>query len=87
MIGDRTARPVAIWVALMSLTLVSVLFAERIHWGSIAIVAMFMIAGVKGELVVAHYMEVGRALPHWRVAYRVWLVAVTFMLTVAHLIS
>ena len=82
-----TARPMAIWIALVALTLVSVLLAERIHWGGIAVVAMFLIAGAKGELVVAHYMEIGRALPHRRVAYRVWLVAVTFMLTVAHLIG
>lgn len=82
-----TARPTTIWLALAALTGLSVLLAERGHWGSLAIPAIFAIAAIKGELILRHYMDVGHAAPHWRIAYRLWLAAVTAMLIIGHLIG
>ena len=83
----RGVKPATIWLTLAALTMLSVLLAESAHWGALAIPAIFAIAAVKGELILRHYMEVGQAAPHWRIAYRLWLVAVTVMLIVGHLIG
>lgn len=82
-----TVKPTTIWIALLVLTGLSVLLAERAHWGGFAIPVIFAIAAVKGELILRQYMEVGQAAPHWRTLYRLWLVAVTAMLIIGHLIG
>ena len=69
-----------VWLLLIALTLASVAIAERAHFHALAISAMFMLAAAKAELVIAHYMEVGHARPHWRFAYRAWIAAVTMMM-------
>ena len=73
-----------VWLALLLLTLLSVGVAERTRLGPIAIVLMFAIAAVKGELVMARYMEIGHARRFWRIAYRCWLVAAFLLLAVGH---
>lgn len=85
MTARSASRPLIIWLALAGLTLLSVVFAERAHWRGIAIVAMFVIAAAKGELVLAQYMEIGAAERHWRILYRVWLGAVTMLLIAGNL--
>lgn len=81
------ARPFHVWLGLTLLTLLSVAFAEQGHWRSGAIVAMFGIAAVKGELVIARYMEIGRAERQWRILYRAWLAVVVLVLTTGNLVG
>ncbi len=72
------------WVVLMALTVASVAIVENGGWAKAAIVAMFLIAAAKAELVAAQYMEIGHAASHWRLLYRIWIVLVAGMLIAGH---
>jgi Prokaryotic Cytochrome C oxidase subunit IV len=78
-------RPSTIWLLLMALSLVSTLMAERSGHAVYAIVGIFVIAVAKGDLVIMHYMEAGRAEPHWQIMYRIWLGVVTALLIGGHI--
>jgi hypothetical protein len=51
-----------IWLVLMALSLVSTFLAEGSGHARFAMVAIFVIAAAKGDLVIMHYMEVVTAL-------------------------
>ncbi len=78
-------RPVQIWLALMALTLASTIVAEQVGSAHFAIVAIFLVAAAKAELVMANYMETRRAGGPWRILYRSWVAVVAVMLTAGHL--
>lgn len=74
------------WIGLIALTLVSFFAAETLIDRRLALVCIFAIAALKGQMVAIHFMEVGHALPHWRELYRVWIVGIAIMLAAGHLI-
>lgn len=80
-----TLRPVQVWLMLMTVTLASTFVAEAVGSPGFAIVAIFLAAALKGELVMANYMETRRAGGPWRIMYRGWVAAVTAMLIAGHL--
>ena len=59
----RISTLTRVWLALVALTAVSVIVAERLGMREVAIVAIFVIAAIKGELILDHFMEaqIGRA--------------------------
>lgn len=77
-------RASTVWLLLMALSLVSTLLAEGAEHAEYAVVTIFIIAAAKGDLVITHYMEAGRAQPHWKPLYRAWLGIVTVMLISGH---
>jgi Prokaryotic Cytochrome C oxidase subunit IV len=80
-------RASTIWLLLMALSLLSTLVAEGSDHAVYAIVAIFVIAAAKGDLVIIHYMEASRAEPHWKFLYRAWLGIVTVLMVTGHLIA
>jgi Prokaryotic Cytochrome C oxidase subunit IV len=81
------ATPVAIWVALCTLTVVSVLVVEGGWWRSVAPVLIVLIAAVKSRMVILHYMEARHARPHWRFLYEAWNFAAAATLIIGGLMS
>jgi heme/copper-type cytochrome/quinol oxidase subunit 4 len=75
----------SIWLLLMALSLFSTFVAEGSDHATYAIITIFVIAAAKGDLVVMHYMEAGRAEPHWQFMYRAWLAVVTVLLISGHI--
>jgi Prokaryotic Cytochrome C oxidase subunit IV len=84
MTGHNPPKPRSVWLLLMGLSIFSTFVAERTHHASYAIAAIFIIAAVKGDLVIMQYMEAGRAAPHWKLMYRAWLIVVTLLLVVGY---
>jgi Prokaryotic Cytochrome C oxidase subunit IV len=80
----RMSLPMRIWLALLALTGVSVLIAEQLAMRTVAIVAIFLIAALKAEFVIDHYMEAWRADRRWLVMYFAWVTAVTLLLVWGH---
>jgi Prokaryotic Cytochrome C oxidase subunit IV len=78
---------VRLLLLLMALSLLSTLLVERFDHAAYAVGAIFVIAAVKSDLVIMHYMEAGRAEPHWKFLYRGWLVIVTVLLIGGHVIA
>jgi hypothetical protein len=81
------APPVAIWFALCTLTLVSVVLVETSWWRSFAPLLVVLIAAVKSRLIILHYMEAKRARPHWRFLYETWNYAVAATIIIGFLID
>ena len=73
------------WLGLVALTLVSFAAAEGLVSHRIAVVGIFVIAAIKGQMVASRFMEVGHALPHWRTLYRVWIAGIALVLAAGHL--
>lgn len=76
--------PMRIWLLLMALTFGSVLLAEELHARQITLVAIFLIAAVKAELVMDHYMEARHTQRHWLIMYFIWIIVVTLLLVGGH---
>ena len=74
------------WMALVALTLMSFAAAEGPTDRRLALICIFAVAGVKGETVASRFMEVGRALPHWKELYRAWIAGIAIMLAAGHLV-
>jgi Prokaryotic Cytochrome C oxidase subunit IV len=72
---------------LMALTLMSTLMAEGSDHAVYAVAGIFFIAAAKGDLIIMHYMEAGRAEPHWQHMYRAWLGAVSMLLIGGHILA
>jgi caa(3)-type oxidase subunit IV len=82
-----TPKPRTIWLLLMALSVLSTVMAEGFDHAVYAVVAIFVIAAAKADLVIVHYMEAGRAEPHWKFMYRAWLGIVTVLLIGGHIAS
>ena len=80
----RMSLPMRIWLALLALTGASFLLAEQLTMRTVAIVAIFLIAALKAEFIVEHYMEARRAERHWLPMYFAWITAVTLLLVWGH---
>jgi hypothetical protein len=78
---------VRLLMLLMALSLLSTLLVERFNHAASAITAIFVIAALKSDLVIIHYMEARRAELHWKLLYRGWLVLVTALLIGGHLMA
>jgi heme/copper-type cytochrome/quinol oxidase subunit 4 len=74
------------WLGLIALTLVSFAAAEGLLSHRFAIVGIFAIAAIKGQMVASRFMEVGHALPHWRTLYRVWIIGIALVLAAGHML-
>jgi uncharacterized membrane protein len=85
MTNGWSPRASTIWLLLMALSLLSTLLAEGSDHAVYAVIVIFVIAATKGDLVIMHYMEAGRAEPHWRFMYRAWLGVVTVLLISGHI--
>jgi heme/copper-type cytochrome/quinol oxidase subunit 4 len=72
-----------VFAALIVLTLTSALISERGGLVRPAVVAIFAIAAIKAVLVLDNFMEAPHAERHWLWLYRLWIAAVTILLTVA----
>jgi uncharacterized membrane protein len=87
MMNGWSPRASTIWLLLMALSLLSTLLAEGSDRAIYAVIVIFVIAAAKGDLVIMHYMEAGRAEPHWRLMYRAWLGVVTVLLISGHIVA
>lgn len=74
------------WFGLVALTLVSFAAAEGLVSHRLAVVGIFAIAAIKGQIVASRFMEVGHAQPHWRTLYRVWIAGIAVLLAAGHLL-
>jgi len=74
------------WMGLIALTLISFAAAETLIDRRLALACIFAIAALKGQLVAASFMEVGRALPHWSALYRVWIIGIAIMLAAGNVV-
>lgn len=81
----RISTLTRVWLVLVVLTAVSVIVAERLGMREVAIVAIFVIAAIKGELILDHFMEARHAERHWPIMYGIWLIVVTLLLVGGHL--
>lgn len=82
--GGRATAQRNVWIILMGLTLLSFGFAEELGWPRITATAAFIIAAVKADLVIVHYMEVKQAEPNWQPLYRIWTLVIAAALIGAH---
>lgn len=80
----RLSMLMRIWLLLVALTFGSVMVAEELSARLVAIVAIFLIAAVKAELVMDHYMEARKTERHWLILYFIWIIAVTLLLVGGH---
>jgi heme/copper-type cytochrome/quinol oxidase subunit 4 len=78
-------RARTIWLLLIALTVLSTVMAERSEHAIYAVAAIFVIAAIKCDLVIVHYMEAHRAERHWLIMYRAWLGIVTLLLVTGHI--
>lgn len=76
-----------IWLLLMALTVGGALFAGGVDHQGLVIITVFAGATLKGYLVAVHFMEVDRALPHWRALYLSWILAIGAMLAVGTMLA
>ena len=87
MVGLILGKPWVVGTSLVVLTLVSALTSEEGGLSPLAIVAIFALAAFKAELVLDNFMEAPQAEKHWQWLYRLWIGAVTVMLTLAFAIG
>jgi Prokaryotic Cytochrome C oxidase subunit IV len=77
-----TGRPWLVGALLMTLTLVSATISEERGLTQIAAVGLFIIAAIKAELVLDHFMEAPQAEAHWKWLFRAWISLVTLLLCI-----
>ena len=80
----RLSMPMRIWLLLMALTFGSVFIGVEMSGRQIVVVAIFLIAAVKAELVMDHYMEARHTQRHWLIMYFIWIIVVTLLLVGGH---
>ncbi|MFH1660817.1 MAG: hypothetical protein FD131_4879 [Rhodocyclaceae bacterium] len=75
------------WLILMVATGLTWYLGEVGAAGTIAIVAMLVIAFVKGRLVILDFMELREAPMMWRILLEGWLILVSSLILLAYWIS
>jgi caa(3)-type oxidase subunit IV len=75
------------WLILMIATLATWYLGEVGAAGTGAIVAMLVIAFIKGRLVILDFMELRDAPRMWRVLLEGWLILVSSLILIAYWIS
>lgn len=79
--------PVAIWLILTSLTLLSFTLVEGGWLGAVSTAVIVAIATMKSALVIDHYMEARHAPPRWRILYKLWNFTAAAIIVVGQLLS
>lgn len=75
------------WVVLLIATLTTWYLGEVGAAGTIAIVAMLVIAFIKGRLVILDFMELREAPLMWRMLLEGWLILVSTLILLAYWMS
>ena len=75
------------WLILLIATGITWYLGEVGAAGTLAIVAMLLIAFVKGRLVILDFMELRDAPRLWRVLLEGWLILVSSLILLAYWIS
>ena len=75
------------WLILLVATTITWYLGEVGAAGTAAIVAMLLIAFVKGRLVILDFMELRTAPTMWRVLLEGWLILVSSLILLAYWIS
>ncbi|PKO94589.1 MAG: hypothetical protein CVU16_01805 [Betaproteobacteria bacterium HGW-Betaproteobacteria-10] len=75
------------WAMLIIATLITWYLGEVGAAGTAAIVAMLLIAFIKGRLVILDFMELRNAPLMWRLLLEGWLIFVSSMILLAYWIS
>jgi caa(3)-type oxidase subunit IV len=75
------------WLVLMVATGITWYLGEVGAAGTLAIVAMLVIAFVKGRLVILDFMELREAPVMWRALLEGWLILVSSLILLAYWIS
>lgn len=75
------------WLILMVATGLTWYLGEVGAAGTVAIVAMLVIAFVKGRLVILDFMELREAPMMWRILLEGWLILVSSLILLAYWIS
>lgn len=76
-----------IWLALMTLTLLSFALFERQMLASFATLVIVALAAYKARLVVQHFMEVAHAPGHWRILYETWVFVAAAIIAIGHYVT
>ena len=75
------------WLILIIATLATWYLGEVGATGTASIVAMLMIAFIKGRLVILDFMELRDAPRMWRVLLEGWLIVVSSLILLAYWMS
>lgn len=75
------------WLVLVVATLITWYLGEVGAAGTSAIVAMLLIAFVKGRLVILDFMELREAPKLWRMLLEGWMIVVSGLILLAYWIS
>ena len=75
------------WIVLIIATGITWYLGEVGAAGTMAIVAMLVIAFIKGRLVILDFMELREAPLMWRVLLEGWLILVSSLILLAYWIS
>ena len=75
------------WLVLMVATAITWYLGEVGAAGTSAIVAMLLIAFIKGRLVILDFMELREAPRMWRVLLEGWLILVSGLILLAYWMS
>ncbi|MBV2192862.1 MAG: cytochrome C oxidase subunit IV family protein [Azonexus sp.] len=75
------------WLVLMVATVITWYLGEVGAAGTSAIVAMLLIAFIKGRLVILDFMELREAPRMWRILLEGWLILVSSLILLAYWIS
>lgn len=75
------------WLVLIVATAITWYLGEVGAAGTAAIVAMLLIAFVKGRLVILDFMELREAPKMWRILLEGWLILVSSLILLAYWIS
>lgn len=75
------------WLVLMAATVVTWYLGEVGAAGTSAIIAMLLIAFIKGRLVILDFMELREAPKLWRILLEGWLILVSGLILMAYWLS
>ncbi|SFV02571.1 cytochrome C oxidase subunit IV family protein [Pseudoduganella namucuonensis] len=76
-----------VWIFLTVLTLLSLAVFENVSWREAASVLAVLVAMTKVRVVIVSFMEVGRALPHWRFLFESWNFAAAATIVIGYVSS
>ena len=74
-----------LWMLLIGLTLFTAFMAERDQQGAFSVLIIAIALGVKGRIIVDHYMELKTAHPLLRVLMRAYYYVIPVMIVVVYL--
>ena len=74
-----------LWLLLIGLTLFTAFMAEQAHQGILSVSIIAVALGVKGRIIVDHYMELKSAHPLLRVLMRAYFYVIPAMIVLVYL--